>query len=211
MLRECGEHGFFRGETCPFCGKEERFLMNEDELSWFGRTLTGILRHFPEKFEVGMDENGWVDINQIVENVKAKNPRTRWLKPEHVIGIVRTDEKGRYQIRMGKVRATYGHSLEVTLDLPSENIPKSLFYPSNPDEAEILLDAGIRHSDRAMVHLSDTMISAREAGSHRAKEPVIFMVDTAGATDAGVVIRKAGHHVYVADYIPPEFISIASE
>ena len=211
MLRECFDHNYFRGETCPFCGKEGKFLMNERELSWFGRTLTGILRHFPEKFGLFMDENGWVDVNEIIENVKKRNPRSRWLRPEHVIAIVKTDEKGRYQIKMGKVRATYGHSLELTLDLPTEDIPEALFYPSSPEEAEILLEIGIRHSDRAMVHLSDTKISAKEAGSHRVKDPVILTVDAATAIKDGIVISKAGNHVYVSDHIPADFISIDEE
>ena len=70
MLQECADHSYFRGETCPFCDKEGRFLMNESEMSWFGRTLTGILRHFPDKFDLSMDENGWVDINDIITNIK---------------------------------------------------------------------------------------------------------------------------------------------
>lgn len=185
--------------------------MNADELSWFGRTLTGILRHFPEKFDLEMETNGWVDTNEIIDNVRAKNPRSRWLKPEHIIGIVKTDDKGRYQVKMGKVRATYGHSIDVTLDLPTDNIPEALFYPSSHEEAEVLLEVGIRHSDRAMVHLSDTKISAREAGSHRVKDPVIISIDTAKAIDDGVVIQKAGNHVYVTDFIPSDYISLAED
>jgi len=185
--------------------------MNERELGWFGRTLTGILRHFPDKFGLDMDDNGWVDIAEIIENVKSKNPRSQWLRPEHVIAIVKTDEKGRYQIKMGKVRATYGHSLEVNLDLPTVDIPETLYYPSSPEESEILMEVGIRHSDRAMVHLSDTRISAKEAGSHRVKDPVILRVDAAKAIDSGVIIKKAGNHVYISDFIPSDYINIAEE
>jgi len=185
--------------------------MNERELSWFGRTLTGILRHFPEKFGLTMDEHGWVDINEIIENVKSRNPRSRWLKPEHIIAIVKTDDKGRYQIKLGKVRATYGHSIEVNLDLPTDDIPVNLYYPSSAEESEILMEVGIRHSDRAMVHLSDTKISAREAGSHRVKDPVILTVDAETAVGAGVVIKKAGNHVYISEFIPSDYITIAEE
>lgn len=185
--------------------------MNENELSWFGRTLTGILRHFPEKFGLDMDAQAWVDMDEIIDNVRQKNPRSRWLRPEHIIGIVKTDDKGRYQVKMNKVRATYGHSLDVALDLPTDDIPEALFYPSSPEEAEVLLEVGIRHSDRAMVHLSDTKISAKEAGSHRVTNPVILMVNTEDAIQDGVVIQKAGNHVYVTDFIPPNYISLVEE
>ena len=211
MLRECAEHSYFRGETCPYCDKEGKFLMNDNEMSWFGRTFTGILRHFPEKFGLYMDENGWVDIDEIIDNVRSKNPRSRWLRPEHIIALVKTDEKGRYQIKMNKVRATYGHSLEITLDLPTDNIPEQLFYPSSPEESEILLEVGIRHSDRAMVHLSDTKISAREAGSHRVNNPTILQVDTIPAIENGVVIQRGGNHVYVTDFIPSEYLTLVKD
>lgn len=211
MLRECPEHSYFRGECCPYCNEEGKFLMNENEMDWFGRTVTGILRHFPEKFEVTMDEHGWVDINEIIDNIRRKNPRSHWLKPEHVIALAKTDEKGRYQIKMGKIRATYGHSLEVKLDLPTDSIPDELYYPSSPEEAAVLMEIGIHHSDRAMVHLSDTKISAREAGSHRVKSPVVLNIDAKGAIEAGVVIYRAGNHVFTTDFIPSEFISITEE
>lgn len=211
MLRECAEHGYFRGERCPYCGIEGKFLMNDREMSWFGRTLTGILRHFPEKFGLEMDEKGWVDINEIVRNVKQKNPHARWLKTEHVIALAKTDDKGRYQIKMGRIRATYGHSLEVDLDLPTDNIPDTLYYPSSEEEAEVLLETGIRHSDRAMVHLSDTKISAREAGSHRVRDPLILQIDAVSAIKSGVVIKRAGNHVYITDFIHSDFVSLAEK
>lgn len=211
MLRECSEHGYFREEKCPYCGSEGKFLLSDRELSWFGRTLTGILRHFPEKFDLEMDIKGWVNIDDIITNVKMKNHHARWLKPEHIIAIAKTDDKGRYQMKMGKIRSTYGHSIEVSLDLPTDNIPESLYYPSSQEEAEILLETGIRHSDRAMVHLSDTRVSAREAGSHRIKDPVILRIDTSGAIDEGIVIQRAGKHVYISDFIPSEHLSMVEE
>lgn len=211
MLKECNDHGYYRGDDCPFCGKEGKFLMNERELSWFGRTLTGILRHFPDSFNINMDARGWTSIDDIVAKVKNKNSNARWLRPEHVIAIAKTDEKGRYQLSMGKIRATYGHSIEVTLDLPTDEIPDQLYYPSSIEEAEVLLETGIRHSDRAMVHLSDTKVSAREAGSHRVKEPVIICINAEGAIDNGVVIQRAGNHVYITDFIPSEYLQIVEE
>ena len=206
MLKECAEHGYFRGEKCPFCGAEGRFLMNDQEIAWFGRTLTGILRHFPEEFGLEMDMNGWVDVKDIVRSIRRRNQRARWLKTEHVIALAKTDEKGRYQLMNGKIRATYGHSKEVVLDLPTDNIPATLYYPSSREEAAILVETGIRHSDRAKVHLSDTKISAVEAGKHRMNEPVILKIDAAGAIRHGVVIQRAGKHVYITDFIPAEYI-----
>ena len=46
-LKNCSQHGPFRGEECPVCGEEGKFLMSEDELNSVGRILAGVLRHFP--------------------------------------------------------------------------------------------------------------------------------------------------------------------
>ncbi len=184
--------------------------MNEKELAWFGRTLTGILRHFPEEFGLEMDINGWIAVEDIVTSVRRRNHRAKWLRPEHIIALAKTDEKGRYQLMNGRIRATYGHSKEVILDLPTDNIPDTLYYPSSEEEAVILLETGIRHSDRAKVHLSDTKISAVEAGKHRVSKPVILKVDAANAIKNGVVIQRAGKHVYITDFIPAEHIKMVT-
>ena len=65
MLRQCPEHGYFRGEKCPVCTQKGKFLMNDNELNSLGRILAGILRHFPEKFNLDIDKNGWVVINPL--------------------------------------------------------------------------------------------------------------------------------------------------
>ncbi|MDG6221537.1 MAG: RNA 2'-phosphotransferase, partial [Candidatus Thermoplasmatota archaeon] len=75
MLQECKEHGYFRGESCPVCGTEGKFLMNEEEMDRVGRTIAGILRHFPERFEIAMDEHGWINLGELVKVIKRKDRR----------------------------------------------------------------------------------------------------------------------------------------
>ena len=82
MLRMCRDHGYFRGEECPICGDEGKFLMSSYELESLGRIMAGILRHFPEKFGLHMDEEGFVDIYKLVSSIKRKRgDRMRWLRP----------------------------------------------------------------------------------------------------------------------------------
>jgi len=97
MLGLCEEHSYYRGAECPECGKKGKFLMNEHETDTIGRLLAGILRHFPDKFELYMDAEGWVNIYDMVGAVKRTRGRMRWLKPHHFLGMVETDEKGRFR------------------------------------------------------------------------------------------------------------------
>ncbi len=206
MLKECAQHGYFRAEACPVCAQPGRFLMNDRELDHLGRILTGILRHFPDRYQLTMEPQGWVPLPAIVRAISQRHPAYHWLRTQHLVAIAETDAKGRYEVREDKIRATYGHTLEIELDLPTENIPPQLFYPVTPDEASIVLEVGLRPSDRRKVHLSKTAEDARAAGSVRTPEPIILEVDAERARGAGIVIQQAGKTVYLVDQVPAEYL-----
>ena len=206
MLKECAQHGYFRAETCPVCAQPGRFLMNDRELDHLGRILTGILRHFPDRYQLTMDAQGWIALPQIVRAITQRHPAYHWLRVQHLVAIAETDAKGRYEVREDRIRATYGHTLEIDLDLPTENIPSRLYYPVTEEEAAIVLEVGLRPTDRKKVHLSKTAEDARAAGSVRTPDPVILEVDTERAREAGIVIKQAGKTVYLVDQVPPSFL-----
>jgi len=129
-MRECEDHGYFREDQCPVCGEEGKFIMNDFETERLGRSLAGILRH--GRFELSMDDQGFVDMRDIVGVVKEKNPRMHWLRPHHIVALVDTDPKGRYQVSGNSVRATYGHTIELEMNLNTENVPDYLYYPTAP-------------------------------------------------------------------------------
>jgi putative RNA 2'-phosphotransferase len=213
MLRICEEHGYFRGEECPVCGEEGKFLMSTFELEGLGRIMAGILRHFPERFNLDMDEEGFVDIYKLVNAVKRKRgDRMRWLRPTHIIGLAETDPKGRYQVENNHVRATYGHSRPLKMSLPTDNIPEKLYYPVQESEVEGIMKEGILPHGRMMVHLSKTYWDAFEAGAHQeTPRPRILRIDAESAQNNGIIIQRAGKTVFTVEEVPPDFISQADE
>jgi len=189
------------------CGASNtRFLLKDEEIDSLGRTMAGVLRHFPDRYGLEMDANGWIDLHDFITALSIRNKRFRFLKPNHILGLIQTDPKGRYEFRDGRIRATYGHSLDVDLDLPTENIPDVLFYPTSEEELSVLLGAGLRPSDRKMVHLSGTFNAALEAGRVRIQVPVIIEIDAKEARTSGIVIKKAGKTVYLTTEVPPEYL-----
>ena len=207
MLKECSQHGYFRAETCPVCGQPGKFLMNDRELDHLGRILTGVLRHFPERYGLPIDEKGWVSLPQIARAISQQYRSYHWLRVHHLVAIAETDAKGRYEVRDDRIRATYGHTVEVALDLPTDSIPDRLYFPVTAEEASLVLEVGLRPSDRKKVHLSKTAEDARAAGSVRSPNPVILAIDAKRARDGGLVIMQAGKTVYLVDQMPPEFLS----
>ena len=206
MLKECREHGYFRAETCPVCGDEGRFLMNTEELDRLSRTMAGVLRHFPERFDLQMDSHGFVSLRDFVNAIQRKQHRYHWVRPHHVIAIIETDNKGRYEYRDGMIRATYAHSFEVELDHPAGAAPDTLYYPTTPEEVDIVLEVGLKPSDRKMVHLSKGVGDAVNAGRVRTEAPVILEVDAKGAAEDGILIQKAGKTVYLTTDVPPKYL-----
>lgn len=206
MLRQCLEHGYFRGNSCPVCNQKGRFLMNDNELNGLGRVLAGVLRHFPEKFKLEMDNNGWIVISNLINAIRTRSSQYHWFRPHHLLALVETDPKGRYEIRDNLVRATYGHSIDVDLDLPTDDIPDKLFYPTTREEVELLLETGLKPSDRKKVHLSLTTEDAENAGKVRVPNPIILEIDAKGSIESGNKIFHAGTTVFITEEIPPEFI-----
>ena len=206
MLRECRDHGYFRGEDCPICGEEGKFLVSQAELDNLGRLMAGVLRHFPERLGLTMDDHGWIDMREFTSAVQLRRRDFHWLRSHHIHAIIETDPKGRYQFNNGSIRATYGHSFDVDLELPTDNIPDMLFYPTTDEEVEILLETGIRPADRKKVHLSKTYGDAEVAGKHRVESPIILSINAKSAIEDGISIHRAGTTVYVTDMIPSKFI-----
>ena len=209
MLRECAEHGYFRGDLCPVCNEAGKFLMNDQELEQIGRTMAGVLRHFPDKFGLEMDEQGFISLRDFVNAMRNQSRRNHWIRPHHIIAIIETDAKGRYQVSNDMIRATYGHSIELNLRLPTDNIPGKLYYPTTPEEADIVLETGLKPSDRKLVHLSKTYQDALNAGKVRTESPIILEINAQAAMDSGIVIQQAGRTVYLAPEIPCDYLTRA--
>jgi putative RNA 2'-phosphotransferase len=207
MLKECQQHGYFRGDNCPVCGHAGRFLMNDRELDHLGRVMTGILRHFPDKYGLSVDAQGWISLPQLVEAMVRQHRGYHWLRPHHLVAIAQSDQKGRYEVRGDRIRATYGHTVDVALDLPTDNIPPELYFPVTNEESAIVLEVGLKPTDRKRVHLSRTAADARAAGSVRSPDPVILAVDARWAIADGLVIMQAGKTVFLVDQVPPKYLS----
>jgi len=207
MLGKCDEHGYYRGETCPVCNKKGKFLMSDRELDSLGRIMAGVLRHFPEKLGVNVDGHGWVDISAFVDAVGIGRSGFNWLREFHVEAIALTDQKGRYQIDGGMIRATYGHTIDVRLDdLPAAEID-AFYYPVTEEEIDIILEGGLNPIDRKYVHLSGSIEKAVEAGKVRTQDPLILRIDGAKAKEDNVMIYHAGKDVYVTERIDAKYIS----
>ena len=176
-------------------------MLSPRNLDQFGRIMAGVLRHFPDRFELDMDQQGWVDAEEFITSVKFKRQNLGSLTMTHLRAVVETDPKGRYQLEGGRLRATYAHSIELDLDLPTDGVPEHLYFACSQEDSEEYLEQGLYPLDRQMVHLSGTRLNALEAGRHIIGKPVVLLVDVRAAEEAGKPIMKAGTTVYVTSEV----------
>ena len=55
--------------------------MRTGERNSLARKLALVLRHAPEKFDLEMDINGWIDVKDIIRQFKKGGKRYHWLRP----------------------------------------------------------------------------------------------------------------------------------
>lgn len=206
-LRECFDHGVFRGDECPQCGERGKRLMNEYEIEGLGRILAGMLRHFPENYGVRLNDHGWVKIYSIVPAIRARRKSFGWLTARHIESMALTDPKERYQVsRDHEIRASYGHTIPIEMDdLPTDEIPDVVYYQTTEEELEFIKETGISPSDKSWIHLSRTFRQAYVSGLYHVDEPTILGIDVKKLTESGIPVYRATDDVYLVREIPSEF------
>lgn len=205
MIKRCPEHGFFRGEMCD-CGFAGQLILDEAKTEQLGRLVAGMLRHFPGDLGLSMDSRGWVDITSASE---ALRKRHRWASEEMLIALVESDPKQRYEILEGKVRARYGHSVNVELDHPSNTLPK-LYYGASEEEADRIIEIGLKPASQRYVHLSTSPEKAWHVATFRTSNPRVIQTDAAAAQRDGVKMMTVNPDIIISEKIPPKYLSILS-
>ena len=116
-------------------------------------------------------------------------------------------ENERYEIKGNKIKAIYGHSIDIKYSLEEVTIEK-LYHGTTQEAAEVILTQGLKAMGRNKVHLSTTIEQAIRVGKRRAKTPTILIIDAQSAIDEGITFEKASDKVFLVDFVPPKFIKI---
>ena len=168
-----------------------------------GRYMSYLLRHDPGNLK--MDEHGFVEIDGLVEKLKERFQ----IDKESIYEIVEKSGRRRFEIVGTRIRALYGHTIPVELELKEEKAVKVLYHGTTPEAASKILEAVLEPMKRRRVHLSPTVEIAREVGLRRTRNPVILEVDVEEARRDGIRFYKATDKVYVCNAIPRRYIACA--
>lgn len=168
------------------------------------RFLSYLLRHRPKEYPIAFDRHGFAPWGQVIDIVRG---RFREVSEEQMCAVVTGSDKQRFELKEGKVRATYGHSFPVDLGLEPVEPPPQLYYGTARDLAQSILRTGLRPRDRQYVHLSSSATEAIAVGRRRDPTPAIIVVDAAAAHAEGIRFVASGP-LFLAENVPAKFLSL---
>lgn len=165
------------------------------------KQIAYFLRHDPSGMDISNE--GFVDFEDLLNKL-----RDRWpdLSRDDIVELVEKDPKGRYEIKNGKIRARYGHSIDVNPTLDNAEVEK-LYHGTTRKAAKKILDEGLKSKGRQKVHLSKKVEDAVEVGKRRTSDPVILKIDVDAAKKEGIKLERASDKVFVSEDIPSKLIS----
>jgi putative RNA 2'-phosphotransferase len=208
VIRRCPDHGHFEDATCPDCGDDGYPVLGEGRRVGLSKFVSGALRHFPDDAGLSLDDGGWVAFDSLADAVTSRYP---WADAEHVEAVVATDSKGRFERLDGRIRAAYGHSVDVELEPTTASVPDRLYHGTSPRSLDAIFDDGLKSMGRQVVHLSETRAEARSVGHRHSDDPVVLSVDARSMREDGFEIDKRGTGTYTVRRVPAAYLEAVAE
>ena len=168
--------------------------------------LCKFLRHSPDKLGITLDSGGWVNIDDLL---LACYKYDFTITLEELATTVKLDDKQRFTIKAGKIRANQGHSISVDLGLEAAVPPVVLYHGTCIRFLDSILSEGLTKQKRHHVHLTKDVNTAHSVGS-RYGEPVVLTVDGLSMYVDGYDFYLSENGVWLTDSVPVEYISYDS-
>lgn len=166
------------------------------------KKLSFILRHKPESADILLDKEGWVDLKILCNAISVNQ--------SDVERVVRENDKQRFQIKNGKIKANQGHSVKGVIAFPTKpKIPPEFLYHGTVFDTwrYYIQHEGLKPMKRHHVHLSPDVETATKVALRWKKDAVILKVH---AREMKQDFYLSDNGIWLTDFVPPEHISLFS-
>jgi putative RNA 2'-phosphotransferase len=180
--------------------------LRDEDLS---KAVSHALRHAPWLYELEVDEEGWVPVDQLIDALREKGGDWESVDRSSLERMLTTAAKRRHELEGDRIRALYGHSLAGRIQKHQAVPPARLFHGTAPQTWAVIEADGLLPMGRQFVHLSVDRETATSVGRRKSASPIILVVDAAAATSAGVAFYEGNDLVWLADSVPAQFIQVA--
>jgi putative RNA 2'-phosphotransferase len=174
------------------------------ELISTSKFLSLVLRHRPETIGISLDEQGWVEIDDLLA---AANRSGKKLTRPLLDRVVRENDKQRFAISSDgtRIRANQGHSVDVDLGLQPVQPPELLYHGTVARFLDSIHLTGLERGSRQYVHLSPDLETARRVGQRRGR-PVILVVESGRMWQDGHTFFCSENSVWLTDAVPTSYL-----
>jgi len=160
------------------------------------KQLAYLLRH---DNNYDFDLGGWRQLPDLYQNHS--------FSLEDIIDIVSNDDKGRFELNSvkSKIRALYGHSVKIDLQLKREEPPIHLLHGTASKYIESILQNGLNPKSRQFIHLTEVRELAIKTGA-RHGEPVLLVIDSQAMSNDGFVFYRISNGIWLTKNIPLKYL-----
>lgn len=182
-------------------------MSNEINYTKLSKEVSYALRHAPWEYELELDKNGWVPIDQLLQAFHQSN---EWqnIELDDLKVMIEKSEKKRHEIKENSIRASYGHSIPIKIVKEEAIPPKFLYHGTAHNFLSEIEKNGLSPMSRQYVHLSEDIETANLVGKRKDKNPIILVINTENARAKGTNFYLGNEKVWLADSILPEFFDV---
>lgn len=169
-----------------------------------GKLMAYILGYRPDEYGLLPDQEGFVSLKELRQAI-GEEEGWGFVRESHLQEVVLTDPEGRFEIREGKIRATF----RKIPPIPGERVvpPKVLYHSCRKRAYPVILKRGLQAGNPPYVLLTESRELAQRIGRRRDPKPVILEVQAKRAwEEAGVPFYRPLPLLYLAGPIPPSFL-----
>lgn len=164
------------------------------------KLLSLVLRHQPDKIGLTLDENGWVDVDELLRCV---NQHGTSLTRDLLEQVVAENDKKRFAFSDDRlrIRASQGHSISVDLALPAVQPPELLYHGTATRFVDSIRETGLHSGSRQHLHLSIDVETAISVGKRHGK-PVVLTILAGELWRNGQSFYLSENHVWLTESVP---------
>ena len=175
-----------------------------NEIHDISKLLSLTLRHKPEALGLTLDRNGWSNVEDVLNGLKAKGKKVdfRLLKK-----AVEENNKKRFSLNAAgdKIRANQGHSVIVDVELKQVDPPEVLYHGTVEKYLDFIRRNGLKSMKRQHVHLSHETDTADDVGRRRGT-PIILKIAAQKMAAEGYKFYLSENGVWLTDHVPAKYL-----
>lgn len=179
--------------------------MNTNQLS---KLISQALRHRPDKFKITLDEQGWVPLDELLSGIKENLPDMDHLTIADIQIMVKKSIKKRHEIKDGKIRAIYAHSVPVAIERPVDQAPSALYHGTLVSNCASIMDQGLIPGSRQSVHLAEKIEDALAVARRHGENVTTLNIDAAAAEADGIKFSSVGSGIWITEHVPSTYITV---